>query len=113
MRPRLTTARPAHLRQLRPLQPVPSLDSAEDEIVDQLLGKYEPAEIAAKLNERLGLDRTACAIIQRMKRRGKSRWMLGYSVRDLERILGVDHRRIVRRWIEPGLLVAAAGPAAA
>jgi DNA invertase Pin-like site-specific DNA recombinase len=51
------------------------------------------------------MDRTSCAVIQRLKRRGKSRWMEGYSLRDLERIFGVDHRTIVRRWIEPGLLV--------
>jgi hypothetical protein len=31
--------------------------------------------------------------------------MEGYSLRDLERIFGVDHRTIVRDWIEPGLLV--------
>jgi hypothetical protein len=74
-------------------------------LVDKLLGTYEPAEIDAKLNERFGMDRTACAVIQRLKRRGVSRWMEGYSLRDLERIFGVDHQTIVRRWIEPGLLI--------
>ncbi len=31
--------------------------------------------------------------------------MEGYTLRDLERVFGMDHRTIVRRWIEPGLLV--------
>lgn len=46
--------------------------------------------IAAQLNERFGLDRTACAVVRRLKRRGKSRWMEGYSLRDLERVIGID-----------------------
>jgi hypothetical protein len=31
--------------------------------------------------------------------------MEGYILRDLERLSGIDHRTLVRRWIEPGLLV--------
>ena len=44
-------------------------------------------------------------MIERIKRRGRSRWMEGLSLRDLERIFGVDHRVILRWWVLPGLLV--------
>jgi hypothetical protein len=104
-RPRLTTARPPACNNCGRCSRCRRWTEPEDEFVDNLVGKHEPAEIAAKLIERFGVDRTACAVIQRLKRRGKSRWMEGYSLRDLERILGVDHRTIVHRWIEPGLLV--------
>ena len=73
--------------------------------MDALLGVCQPGEIAARLNVRFGLDRTACAVIQRLKRRQRSRWMEGLSLRDLERIFGVDHRAIIRWWILPGLLL--------
>jgi hypothetical protein len=76
----------------------------EDAFVDRLLGKFEPADIAARLTLRFGVERTATAVIQRLKRRGRSRWMEGLSLRDLERIFGMDHRAIVRWWIQPGLL---------
>jgi hypothetical protein len=77
----------------------------EDALLDALLGICQPSEIAARLNARFGLDRTACAVIQRLKRRGRSRWMEGLNLRDLERIFGVDHRVILRWWVLPGLLV--------
>jgi hypothetical protein len=77
----------------------------EDALVDTLLGICQPSEIAARLNARYGLDRTACAVIQRLKRRQRSRWMVGLSLRDLERIFGVDHRVILRWWVLPGLLI--------
>jgi hypothetical protein len=102
---RLTTARPPACNNCGRCSRCRRWTEPEDEFVDTLLGKSEPAEIAAKLNQRFALDRTPCAVVQRLKRRGKSRWMEGYSLRDLERLFGMDHRTIVRRWIEPGLLV--------
>jgi hypothetical protein len=77
----------------------------EDALVDALLGICQPGDIAARLNARFGIDRSACAVTQRIKRRHRSRWMEGLSLRDLERIFGVDHRVIVRWWVLPGLLV--------
>jgi hypothetical protein len=77
----------------------------EDAFVDALLGHFEPADIAARLTHQFGVERTATAVIQRLKRRGRSRWMGGPSLRDLERIFGMDHRAIVCWWIQPGLLV--------
>ena len=77
----------------------------EDAFVDMLVGACEPAEIARRLCLRFGVTRTATAVVERLKRRGRSRWMEGLSLRDLERIFGVDHRTILRWWVGPGLLV--------
>jgi hypothetical protein len=76
----------------------------EDDFVDALVGGVEPAQIAEQLSTRFGVERTAMAVIARLKRRGRSRWMNGLSLRDLERVFGVDHRTIIRSWITPGLL---------
>src|SRR5438093_10322818 len=67
----------------------------EDALVDSLLGTYEPQEIAATLSARFGIVRTAGAVSERLKRRQRSRWMEGLSLRELERIFGVDHRTIL------------------
>jgi hypothetical protein len=69
-----------------------------------MVGACEPTEIAARLSARFGLERTASAVVERLKRRRRSCWMGGLSLRDLERIFGVDHRAIVRWWVVPGLL---------
>lgn len=42
----------------------------------------------------------------RVARLGLSRWLTAFSLRDLERLFGVDHRVILLWWIEPGLLPA-------
>jgi hypothetical protein len=76
----------------------------EDALVDAFLGELEPKAIAQKLNEHFGIQRTATAVIARLKRRNQSRWLHGISLRELERITGVDHRTIVRVWIGRGLL---------
>src|SRR5262249_35519813 len=78
-RPRLTTARPPACNNSGGCSRCRRWTEPEDEFVDELIGKHKPAVIAAKLNERFGLDRTACAVIQRLKRRGKSRWMEDYA----------------------------------
>jgi hypothetical protein len=77
---------------------------AEDAFVDSLIGRVELPYIAARLTDRFGLQRTASGISSRLKRRGKSRWMNGLSLRDIERIFGLDHRTILRWWVEPGLI---------
>jgi hypothetical protein len=38
-------------------------------------------------------------VAQRLKRRGRSRWVECISLRDIERVFGVDHRTVVRDWI--------------
>lgn len=73
--------------------------------MDSLVGAYEPAEIATKLSLRFGIERTATAVVERLKRRGRSRWMEGFSLRELERVFGIDHRTIACWWVTPGLLV--------
>jgi hypothetical protein len=65
-RPRLTAARPPACNNCGRCSRCRRWTEPEDEFVDTLLGKYEPAEIAEKLNARFGLDRTACAVIQRL-----------------------------------------------
>src|SRR5215207_1522765 len=76
----------------------------EDAFVDNLLGRCEPSEIAKKLCARFGIERTPTAVVQRLKRRRRSHWMQGFSLRELERVFGVDHRTILRAWVKPGLL---------
>jgi hypothetical protein len=78
---------------------------AEDAFVDSLVGTLELADIAVRLTRRFGLERTANGVSSRLKRRRQSRWMTGLSLRDLERIFGLDHRAIIRWCVEPGLLV--------
>ena len=78
---------------------------AEDAFVDSLVGTLELAEIAVRLTRRFGLERTATGVSSRLKRRRQSRWMNGLSLRDVERIFGLDHRAIIRWCVEPGLLV--------
>ncbi len=76
----------------------------EDALVDSLVGTLELTEIAVRLSRRFGLERTPTGISSRLKRRRKSRWMNGLSLRALERIFGLDHRSILRWWVDPGLL---------
>jgi hypothetical protein len=76
----------------------------EDAFVDGLVGRYEPSEIATQLRVRFGVARTSTAVTERLKRRGRSRWMQGLSLRDLEHIFGVDHRTILRAWVGAGVL---------
>jgi hypothetical protein len=51
------------------------------------------------LTDRFGIVRTPTAVIQRLKRRGRSQWVEAISLRDVERVFGVGHRTIVRDWI--------------
>jgi len=77
----------------------------EDALVDSLVGTLELTGIAVRLSRRFGLERTPTGISSRLKRRRKSRWMNGLSLRALERIFGLDHRSILRWWVDPVLLV--------
>ena len=77
----------------------------EDAFVDELLGRYELAEIVTRLQQRFGIQRSVPALVSRLKRRVRSRWSGDLSLRDLERLFGTDHRVITRWWIKPGLLV--------
>jgi hypothetical protein len=72
--------------------------------VDQLVGRVELPQIAARLTERFGVERSVPGVVSRLKRRARSQWAEGLSVHDLERIFHVDHRAILRWWVEPGLL---------
>ena len=76
----------------------------EDALVDSLVGTHDTEEIAATLSGRFGIARTPGAVSERLKRRRRSRWMEGLSLRELERIFGVDHRTILQAWVGPGLL---------
>ena len=82
----------------------------EDAFVECLLGKVNAAAIALKLRDRFGIERTPTAVIQRLKRRGRSRWVETIRLRDIERIFRVGHRTIVRDWIGGGLLAARRRP---
>lgn len=76
----------------------------QDDALRQLAGTMPLADVAAELSRRFGVPRTVAAVRIRCKRLGVSAWARGWSLRDLERFAGVDHRVIVRWWIEPGLL---------
>jgi hypothetical protein len=76
----------------------------EDAFVDSLVGKDDSVAIALKVTNRFGIERTPTAVIQRLKRRGCSRWVETITLRDIERVFGVGHRTVVRDWIGGGLL---------
>jgi hypothetical protein len=77
----------------------------EDRRLAELAGR-DLEEIAAILTAEFCVPRTAVAVRVHATRRDISLWRNGFSLRDLERLFGVDHRAIVRRWIGPGLLPA-------
>lgn len=78
----------------------------EDEALRALAGTADPSDIAAAIAQRTssGYVRTETAIVVRIKRLGLSRWRIGLTLRDVERLFGVDHRLIVHGWVEPGYL---------
>jgi hypothetical protein len=77
----------------------------EDAFVDALLGECELSEIVTRLQQRYGIERSVPGLVSRLKRRARSRWSADLSLRDVERLFGIDHRVILRWWVKPGLLV--------
>ena len=77
----------------------------EDAFVDELLGHCELSEIVRRLHQRYGIERSVPGLVSRLKRRARSRWSADLSLRDLERLFGIDHRVILRWWVKPGLLL--------
>jgi hypothetical protein len=71
----------------------------------ELAGTRPLYEIAPLLSDEFALPRTAEACRIRCVRLGISTWSKGYSMRDVEKLLGADHRAILRWWVEPELLV--------
>lgn len=72
----------------------------------ELAGQLEAPDVAATLFSEFGIPRTLAAVRIQAKRQRLSLERHGYSQRQLEQLFGVDHRAIVRWWIEPGLLKA-------
>lgn len=71
----------------------------------ELAGSRPLPEVAARLSDEFALPRSAEACRIRCVRLGISTWVHGLSMRDVERLFRVDHRAILRWWVEPGLLV--------
>lgn len=79
-------------------------DIEQDAALEALAGTVEADEIARRLSEQFAIPRTKAAVRIRAKRLGVSLWVQGWSLRDVERFFGLDHRAIVRYWVTPGLL---------
>lgn len=69
-----------------------------------LAGTMPIAEIADALERRFLIRRTTASLRIQAKRLGISLWSGGYGLGELERIFKLDHRAIVRNWVNPGLL---------
>jgi hypothetical protein len=78
----------------------------QEDVLRRLAGTRPVDEIADELERRFYIRRTMPSIRIRAKVLGISLWQGGYSMRELERIFGCDHRVIARYWIEPGHLAA-------
>jgi hypothetical protein len=98
-----------HRQRRGPARPDAWDPDTEDTRLTELVGHHTPREIAEILNTEFHrLDqivRTEKAVLVHIKRRGLSRWMVGYRLNDVERIFQFDHRAIHRRWLEPGHMV--------
>ncbi|MEW6048205.1 MAG: hypothetical protein AB1609_17300 [Bacillota bacterium] len=79
---------------------------AEEQLLCQLAGTMDLGEIARILSERFGVPRTRNAVDVRCQRLGVSHWAKGMSLTEMERLFGLDHRAIVRHWVDTGLLAA-------
>jgi len=93
-----------HRQRRGPARPDAWDPDAEDTRLAELVGHHTPKEIA-EIHRLDQIVRTETAVLVRIKRRGLSRWMVGYRLRDVERLFQFDHRAIHRRWLEPGLMV--------
>ena len=72
--------------------------TAEEDIIERLLGKVSAGAIAKRLK------RTEASVVLKVKRMGLSRRVrTGYTMRDLELCLGEDHHKI-QQWIANGWL---------
>ena len=88
---------PRHLRAWMPEQ---------DRWLREHGGSLPLAELTAAFNASFLIDRSPASLRIRAKRIHVSLWTRGWSLRQVELLFGVDHRAIVRWWVEPGLLPA-------
>lgn len=71
----------------------------------ELAGTRDVSELAACLSREFGVPRTVAAVRIQAKRLSISLVRRGYTLRDLEKVFGADHKKIVKFWLEPGYLV--------
>lgn len=76
----------------------------QDDTLAQLVGSMPIEEVVEALNRRFWTTRTVHAVTNRVKDLGLSRWVRAYGLIEIERIFAVDHRVIVKHWVEPGHL---------
>lgn len=76
----------------------------EDEFLSSVIGTAPLEEVAERISWRFGTPRTVAALACRCTRLGLSRWTHGISLTELEAVLGLGHRAIVKWWVTPGLL---------
>lgn len=88
----------------KPLRHARAWSRAEDAILAELAGTMPIAELTAELSRRSGMERTETAVRVRATRTGVSLWPGGFGLGDIERNFRLDHRAIVRCWLEPGIL---------
>lgn len=72
--------------------------------LERLAGTMPIAEIADALERRFYIRRSLLSIRIQAKRLGISLWQGSYSLMELERVFGFDHRVIVRYWVSAGHL---------
>jgi hypothetical protein len=78
----------------------------EREYLEKYAGSVEIGVLAERISAIHGVPRTAEAIRIKGVRWGISLWAQGLSLRDVELLFHLDHRSVVRCWVEPGLLKA-------
>jgi hypothetical protein len=98
-----------HRQRRHPPRPDAWDPETEGQRLAELVGRHAPQEIADLLNREShqldGILRTETAVVVQIKRRGMSRWMVGYRLLEVERIFHFDHRAMRRNWLQPNLLV--------
>jgi hypothetical protein len=77
----------------------------QNDALKRLVGTVPIDEVADKLNAEFKTTRTAIAVASQVTRLGLSRWVQAYSLIEIERVFGWDHRVIVKHWVTPGHLV--------
>lgn len=76
----------------------------QEAVLCDLVGTVPREYLHAAWMERTGIPRTFHALTVRCKRLGISMWARGWSMRAAERLFRVDHRAIVRNWVDTGEL---------
>lgn len=78
----------------------------QNRVFTALAGTMPIDEIADELERRFYIRRSTASLRIQAKRLGISLWQAGLSLREMERVFGVNHKHIRRFWVDPGHLPA-------